>query len=133
MLRLPLWTNIGKAVAREMGARMGLTTRLPRLRPTSGELLHLDLMRFIASAGIVFHHSHEFFVPITKSPFLAREQTAGLALFVDLFFVISGFVIAYIYHNRMSSIIDYFTFLQRRVGRRNCSRLIFDRGFGEVV
>ena len=117
MLRLPLWTNIGKAVAREMGARMDLTTKLPRLRPTSGELLHLDLMRFIASAGIVFHHSHEFFVPVTKSPFLAREQTAGLALFVDLFFVISGFVIAYIYHNRMSSIIDYITFLQRRVGR----------------
>lgn len=96
---------------------MRLTTKLPRLRPTSGELLHLDLMRFIASAGIVFHHSHEFFLPVTTSPFLVREQRAGLALFVDLFFVISGFVIAYIYHNRMNSIVDYATFLQRRVGR----------------
>jgi peptidoglycan/LPS O-acetylase OafA/YrhL len=96
---------------------MGLTMKLPRLRPTSGELLHLDLMRFIASAGIVFHHSHEFFVPVTKSPFLVREQMAGLALFVDLFFVISGFVIAYIYHDRMNSFVDYITFLQRRVGR----------------
>ena len=96
---------------------MGLTMKLPRLRPTSGELLNLDLMRFIASAGIVFHHSHEFFVPVTKSPFLVREQMAGLALFVDLFFVISGFVIAYIYHNRMNSIVDYITFLQRRVAR----------------
>jgi peptidoglycan/LPS O-acetylase OafA/YrhL len=96
---------------------MGLIANLPRLRPTSGELLHLDLMRFIASAGIVFHHSHEFFVPVSKNPFLVREQTAGLALFVDLFFVISGFVIAYIYHNRMNSIVDYITFLQRRVGR----------------
>lgn len=38
-------------------------------------------------------------------------------MFVDLFFLISGFVIAYIYHNRMNSIVDYFTFLQRRVGR----------------
>ena len=96
---------------------MSLMTKLPRLRPTSGELLHLDLMRFIAATAIVFHHSHEFFVPATKSPFLIREQRAGLALFVDLFFVISGFVIAYIYHNRMSSFADYFTFLQRRVGR----------------
>jgi peptidoglycan/LPS O-acetylase OafA/YrhL len=96
---------------------MGFTAKLPRLRPASGELLHLDLMRFVASAGIVFHHSHEFFVPASKSPFLVREQTAGLALFVDLFFVISGFVIAYIYHNRMNSIFDYITFLQRRVGR----------------
>ena len=96
---------------------MGLATKLPRLRPASGELLHLDLMRFIASAGIVLHHSHEFFVPASKSPFLVREQRAGLALFVDLFFIISGFVIAYIYHNRMNSVVDYITFLQRRVGR----------------
>ncbi len=96
---------------------MGLTMKLPRLRPTSGELLHLDLMRFIASAGIVFHHSHEFFVPIDKSPFLVREQRAGLALFVDLFFMISGYVIAHIYHNRMNSIAHCGTFLQRRVGR----------------
>jgi peptidoglycan/LPS O-acetylase OafA/YrhL len=91
--------------------------KLPRLRPTSGELLHLDLMRFIAAAGIVYHHSHEFFVPVTISPFLIREQRAGMALFVDLFFLISGFVIAYIYHNRMNSVVDYLTFLQRRVGR----------------
>jgi peptidoglycan/LPS O-acetylase OafA/YrhL len=101
----------------EVGAKMSLIAKLPRLRPTSGELLHLDLMRFIASAGIVLHHSHEFFVPVTKSPFLVREQRAGMALFVDLFFLISGFVIAYIYHNRMNSVVDYITFLQRRVGR----------------
>lgn len=96
---------------------MSFVAKLPRLRPTSGELLHLDLMRFIASAGIVFHHSHEFFVPVTKSPFLVRDQMAGMALFVDLFFLISGFVIAYIYHNRMNSVADYITFLQRRMGR----------------
>ena len=96
---------------------MGLIAKIPRLRPASGELLHLDLMRFIAATGIVFHHSHEFFVSATKNPFLVREQRAGLALFVDLFFVISGFIIAYIYHNRMHSIIDYLKFLQRRVAR----------------
>jgi peptidoglycan/LPS O-acetylase OafA/YrhL len=96
---------------------MGLIAKLPRLRPPSGELLHLDLMRFVAAAGIVFHHSHEFFVPATKSPFLIREQREGLALFVDLFFLISGFVIAYLYHNRMNSAVDYGKFLQRRIGR----------------
>jgi peptidoglycan/LPS O-acetylase OafA/YrhL len=96
---------------------MGFMAKFPRLRPASGELLHLDLMRFVASAGIVFHHSHEFFLPASKSPFMAREQTAGLAMFVDLFFVISGFVIAYIYHNRVSTVAGYVTFLQRRVGR----------------
>ena len=96
---------------------MGLTIKLPRLRPASGELLHLDLMRFIAAAGIVFYHSQEFFVPVTKNIFQVREEWAGLALFVDLFFVISGFVIAYIYHDRMNSLVGYGTFLQRRVGR----------------
>ncbi|MBO0733595.1 MAG: acyltransferase [Methylocapsa sp.] len=95
---------------------MGLFAKLPRLQPASDELLHLDLMRFIASAGIVIHHSHEFFVH-AKSPFLVREQTAGLALFVDLFFVISGFIIAYIYHDRVNTAADYIIFLQRRVGR----------------
>ncbi len=96
---------------------MGLIAKLPPLQPPSGELLHLDLMRFVAAAGIVFHHSHEFFVPAAKSPFLIRQQREGLALFVDLFFLISGFVIAYLYHNRMNSAADYGKFLQRRLGR----------------
>jgi peptidoglycan/LPS O-acetylase OafA/YrhL len=100
-----------------LGAKMGLTIKLPRLRPASDELLHLDLMRFIAASGIVFHHSHEFFTPVAEDLFLVREQWAGLALFVDLFFVISGYVIAHIYHDRMNSLSGYGTFLQRRVGR----------------
>ncbi len=107
----------GMAVACTGWAAMGLIAKLPRLQPPSGELPHLDLMRFVAAAGIVFHHSHEFFVPATKSPFLIREQWEGLALFVDLFFLISGFVIAYLYHNRMNSAVDYGKFLQRRIGR----------------
>jgi peptidoglycan/LPS O-acetylase OafA/YrhL len=118
MLRLPRSSRAltWLSPARD-GAGMGLSTKLPRLQRPSGELLHLDLMRFVAAAGIVFHHSHEFFVPATKSPFLIREQREGLALFVDLFFLISGFVIAYLYHNRMNSLVDYVKFLQSRIGR----------------
>ena len=41
----------------------------------------------------------------------------GFALFVDLFFCISGFVIAYIYHSRVNTALGYFTFLRRRIGR----------------
>ncbi len=36
---------------------------------------------------------------------------------MDLFFVISGFVIPHVYHNRVSTGPEYGTFLQRRVGR----------------
>ena len=95
---------------------MVLTKELPRLHATSGELLHLDLMQFIASAGIVFHHSHEFFTSAANRQYLL-DRTSGLALFVDLFFIISGFVIAHIYHDRINSMLGYGEFLKRRVGR----------------
>jgi peptidoglycan/LPS O-acetylase OafA/YrhL len=89
---------------------------LPKLRPQSNEMLHLDLTRFVASVGIVAHHSIEYFVLPSSRDWL-HEKTMGLALFVDLFFVISGFVIAYVYHQRALTLRGYGTFLQRRVGR----------------
>jgi peptidoglycan/LPS O-acetylase OafA/YrhL len=87
-----------------------------RLRPASGELLNLDFLRFVASAGIVAYHSLEFFVPKAYREAL-NEQTRGLSLFVDLFFVISGFVIAYVYCGKIGSLADFGRFMQRRVGR----------------
>jgi peptidoglycan/LPS O-acetylase OafA/YrhL len=86
------------------------------LRPASGELLNLDFLRFVASAGIVAYHSIEFFVPKGYREAL-NEQTRGLSLFVDLFFVISGFVIAYVYCGKIGSLADFGIFMQRRVGR----------------
>jgi peptidoglycan/LPS O-acetylase OafA/YrhL len=76
-------------------------------------MLHLDMLRFIASIAIVFHHSREYFYPKSERAALSN----GLALFVDLFFVISGYVIAHVYAERMTSWKDYGTFLQRRIGR----------------
>jgi peptidoglycan/LPS O-acetylase OafA/YrhL len=87
-----------------------------RLRTTSNDLLHLDALRFFASCAIVLHHSKEFYFSAENRPFIL-QQTAGLALFVDLFFVISGFVIAYVYGARLVDAGSYATFLQRRVGR----------------
>jgi peptidoglycan/LPS O-acetylase OafA/YrhL len=111
-LRLILQGGLFTGISELMTKRPGILS----LRAESGELLHLDLLRFIASVGIVLHHSIEFFVSPDKRPAL-DSQTMGLALFVDLFFVISGYVIAYVYHNRMTSKLDYFRFLQRRIGR----------------
>lgn len=87
-----------------------------RLETTSDDLLHLDLMRFIASAGIVLCHSGEFF--FDRSARLAsHERLAGLSLFVDVFFIISGFVIAHVYANRMTGWRPFARFMQRRIGR----------------
>ncbi len=87
--------------------------RLPALRAASNEMLHLDLLRFVASVGIVVRHSFEFFFPAAVRPTLP----SGLALFVDLFFVISGFVIAHVYQGKVDTLSGYGSFLQRRVGR----------------
>lgn len=87
-----------------------------KLVPQSNELLHLDFLRFLASAAIVYHHSHEFFYPKE----IRAAATAGshsLALFVDLFFLISGFVISYVYFERMSSLRAYSNFMLKRVFR----------------
>lgn len=93
----------------------------PRLLPAAphakpGELLHLDLLRFLASLGIVLTHSLEFLVRRNERV-LSRAHAGLLALCVDIFFVISGYVIAHIYAGRIGSVRDYARFLQRRVAR----------------
>lgn len=87
--------------------------KLPALRVASSEMLHLDMLRFVASVGIVVRHSFEFFFPAAIRPTLP----SGLALFVDLFFVISGFVIAHVYQGKVDTLSGYGSFLQRRIGR----------------
>lgn len=89
---------------------------LPSLSATSEDLLHLDLMRFIASVGIVLCHSGEFFLP-RGSREASFGRLAGLSLFVDVFFIISGFVIAHVYADRMGGWRDFARFMQRRIGR----------------
>jgi len=85
---------------------------LPALISPSQEMLCLDALRFVAACGIVLLHSKKFlFVSTSLRP------SDELALFVDLFFTISGFVIAYVYDAKLISIRAYGTFLQRRVGR----------------
>jgi peptidoglycan/LPS O-acetylase OafA/YrhL len=75
----------------------------------------MDVLRFVASCGIVAYHFRSH---------LALGATAqhviggfsGLKLFVDLFFVISGFVITRFYGG-MQSRTDYLGFLHKRVAR----------------
>ena len=89
---------------------------LKPLRSASGELLTIDVMRFIASVAIVLCHSCEFLVPREWRE-SNHHRTEGLTIFVDVFFVISGFVIAYVYAGRMRGLRDFGTFMQRRFGR----------------
>lgn len=94
---------------------MGVTLRLPRLRAESDELLHLDALRFVAAVGVVIYHLSEVFAvaPLTT----VGRLTGSLNLFVDLFFIISGFVISWVYGDRIVTATDYGRFLQKRLAR----------------
>jgi peptidoglycan/LPS O-acetylase OafA/YrhL len=79
-------------------------------------MLTFDALRFIAAVGIVIHHSNSFLYPVPMRTEL-KEASWGLALLVDLFFLISGYVIAFVYGGRIGGIADYFGFLRKRVAR----------------
>lgn len=77
---------------------------------------HLDALRILASAGIVILHYADYVqdIPVGRFIFL---HVRHLNLFVDLFFVISGFVIASQYLGRVSDRGAVGRFLWRRLAR----------------
>jgi peptidoglycan/LPS O-acetylase OafA/YrhL len=84
-------------------------------RPESDQYLHLDLLRFLASAAVVVFH-YRALMDWSQPP---RVQAAldTLRFAVDLFFVISGIVMADLYGGRIGSGGAYGTFLRRRIAR----------------
>ena len=101
--------------------------RLPRLRPESDELLHLDALRFIAAVGVVLYHIWEVLGLGPVDP--ASRAISSLNLFVDLFFVISGFVISWVYAGKIKTVQDYGRFLHKRVARLWPLHLLLLGGF----
>lgn len=82
----------------------------------SDEMLHLDALRLIAALGVFLHHAMEYSFPVAQRASW-NERTLGLALFVDMFFAISGYVITYVYRDRIVSATSYLRFMQRRIAR----------------
>lgn len=77
---------------------------------------HLDALRILASAGIVILHYATYVEDIPFGRFVFT-QIRHFGLFVDLFFVISGFVIASQYLGRVSDRGAIGRFLWRRLAR----------------
>lgn len=86
------------------------------LRPPSDDLLHMDALRLASALGIVGVHSFLFFFPRELRGGIA-ETTIGLDLLVDLFFTISGFVIAYFYGGAVRSGAEVSKFYRKRAAR----------------
>lgn len=73
----------------------------------------LDALRGLAALGVVFHH-----IPANAGPFVAAfEFDSNFGRMVDLFFVLSGFVIAASYGAKLSSGYSVPHFLWLRWGR----------------
>lgn len=71
----------------------------------------LDSLRGLAALGVVFHH-----IPVSDDLAVARWDD-NFSLLLDLFFVISGFVIAAAYCERLSGGFSLRRFLWLRIGR----------------
>ncbi len=98
-------------------AAPGGTRWLALLAPPPGphqSYRNLDGLRLIASVGIVLFHYNIYLahaIPYTK-PF-----TQQFPYFVDLFFVISGIVIAMVYAGRLDTLPRYAAFVSARLAR----------------
>jgi peptidoglycan/LPS O-acetylase OafA/YrhL len=75
----------------------------------------LDLYRFIAAAGVALLHFSQFakYDPSTGFGYAVGD----FALFVDFFFILSGFVISLSYSSSVTTFSEIFTFLRRRIAR----------------
>ncbi len=77
---------------------------------------HLDALRIIAAGAVVVLHYSDYVKDIPAGRFML-EHTLHFNLFVDLFFVVSGFVIASQYLGKVDDFPSIGRFIWRRLAR----------------
>lgn len=77
---------------------------------------HLDGLRIIAAAAVVVLHYSDYFKDQSVGRFMI-DHTRNFGLFVDLFFVVSGFVIARQYFGQVGDATSIGRFIWRRLAR----------------
>jgi peptidoglycan/LPS O-acetylase OafA/YrhL len=88
----------------------------PALDSRKGGIPHLDALRIVAAAAVVVLHYAEY-TKDNEAAHFVFAHVQHFNLFVDLFFVISGFVIAKQYLEKVGRADDIKRFLWRRVAR----------------
>lgn len=83
---------------------------------TKGTTHHLDALRIIAAGAVVVLHYSDYVKDHSAGRFMV-EHTLHFNLFVDLFFVVSGFVIASQYLDKVDGFPSIWRFLWRRLAR----------------
>jgi peptidoglycan/LPS O-acetylase OafA/YrhL len=101
-----------------------MTHQVPALLSEQGALtrhrrpLHaLTGVRFFAATYVIFYHSHtQIFLKEHGHPFLGNFVASGY-LAVPLFFMLSGFILAYTYRQQIETRDDRIRFLEARFAR----------------
>jgi len=99
------------------GAEIGMSIWRDWYRLESEDYINIDLLRFVASAGVVFYHFYIYLVPGFSVLAPLEAAARGLNLFVDVFFVISGIIIHQLYANKLVGSAAYLSFLRKRMAR----------------
>jgi peptidoglycan/LPS O-acetylase OafA/YrhL len=86
------------------------------LHKTTNAMRHLDSLRIIAACAVVVLHYSDYFKNLAVGRFMVGHVW-HFNLFVDLFFVVSGFVIARQYYDSVSDGAAIGRFLWRRLAR----------------
>jgi peptidoglycan/LPS O-acetylase OafA/YrhL len=86
------------------------------LQEATSTTRHLDGLRIIAAAAVVVLHYSDYFKDQPAGRFMVA-YTWHFNLFVDLFFVVSGFVIARQYFGRVGDAASIGRFIWRRLAR----------------
>ena len=88
----------------------------PALKPDSEDMLHLDALRIVGALMIVVFHFNRY-INLDGRWGTVDDMVKGFSLVVDLFFLISGYVMAAVYAGRLTTWGQYGTFLKKRVAR----------------
>ncbi len=84
---------------------------MAQVQPTQDRFISLDSWRGIAAALVAVSHFH------ANNSIAGTHLLENLRLFVDFFFILSGFVIAKTYRDRLSQGLSIKHFMALRVGR----------------
>jgi peptidoglycan/LPS O-acetylase OafA/YrhL len=95
-----------------MSLKQALTLKLE-----SDRMIYLDLLRIVSSYMIIVYHFQQQLDLGAGVAAALHARLDGFALAVDLFFFISGFVIASVYTGRIAGVADFRTFMAKRVAR----------------
>jgi peptidoglycan/LPS O-acetylase OafA/YrhL len=86
------------------------------LKQDTSSTRHLDGLRIVAASAVVILHYSDYLMDRPAGLFMV-DHTRHFNLFVDLFFVVSGFVIARQYFDRVGDATSTGRFLWRRIAR----------------